>query len=107
MTEEQAKSKWCPFVRLSAPVDSEAAGTAGNRYGDDIGGNFRCIASACMAWRWKNQEFDRDVELWSRTKNERVNSAWTDDAEWRPVGGGGESEPPTGSGYCGLAGQPS
>jgi hypothetical protein len=34
MTEEQAKGKWCPFARV------------------DIDSGNRCIASACMAWRW-------------------------------------------------------
>lgn len=57
MTEEQAKTKWCPFVRLtasqgewhtsrdpslpSAPDDTQA---------------YRCIASACMAWRSRHPE---------------------------------------------------
>ena len=36
MTEAEAKTKWCPFVRI-AGVRHPAA---------------QCIASACMAWRW-------------------------------------------------------
>lgn len=51
MTEDEAKTRWCPFVRLAAPADSQFAGTLGNRIGDDHGGNLCCIASKCMAWR--------------------------------------------------------
>lgn len=40
MTEDEAKTKWCPFARV---VDS-ARGTDGE--------GARCIGSACMAWRW-------------------------------------------------------
>jgi hypothetical protein len=36
MTEEEAKTKWCPFMRTP-----HALGPTANR----------CIASECMAWR--------------------------------------------------------
>lgn len=44
MTEDEAKTKWCPFAR-----DSETAGNRSILTPDDI--RFPCIASACMAWR--------------------------------------------------------
>lgn len=49
ITEEEAKTKWCPFARVSNTG-------LGNRYPMDIdlaeGHAFaRCIASTCMAWR--------------------------------------------------------
>lgn len=52
MTEDEAKKKWCPFVRLCVKGQS-----AGNRYGDENGtienpSSCRCIGSDCMAWRW-------------------------------------------------------
>lgn len=46
MTEEEAKTKWCPFARV---------GSEGNRafdVGNTIQADCHCIGSACMAWRW-------------------------------------------------------
>lgn len=44
MTEDEAKTKWCPFTR----VGEQASGAAENR----PDGSYNCIASGCMAWRW-------------------------------------------------------
>ena len=49
MTEDEAKTKWCPFTRAMAASVS----TSPNRLLD--GAPHRgsmCIGSACMAWRW-------------------------------------------------------
>lgn len=51
MTEDDAKMKWCPFARIG----SEQTGL-GSLNRDSVRGvqlaQARCIASACMAWRW-------------------------------------------------------
>jgi hypothetical protein len=109
ITEDEAKTKWCPQARY------ETGEGGGNRWRLDMSAIVidpmnpppcRCIASACMAWRFVDQEFRRDVELWSKSKNERVNSAYSDDAEWRPVRGKKDDDPPPATGFCGLAGAP-
>ena len=55
MTEDEAKTKWCPFVRY-AIVSKYVVSSGANRLGDDVGyhenaSQCRCIGSACMAWR--------------------------------------------------------
>lgn len=97
MTEEEAKTKWCPFARVVQPAGDWAPAPAGNReiMGGAVGalnGANLCIASACMAWRWEyapDGSFNTRMEGPHLTVVERVpNLARTE------------------SGYCGLAGSP-
>lgn len=105
MTEEEAKTKWCPF----ANVGSTTSGLGGfNRFIPPVGSgsedSVRCIGSACMMWRESEVYDTRAKELWSKKKGERVNSAYGSDAEWRLVN---PDEPlPPAQGWCGLAGKP-
>lgn len=51
MTEDEAKTKWCPFARYTS-----VRGTGINRWIDEGDTNMspdpaKCIGSACMAWR--------------------------------------------------------
>lgn len=50
MTEDEAKTKWCPFIQ----VTWQGGLLATNRDGFiiDIDEDGKCIASECMAWRW-------------------------------------------------------
>ena len=55
MTEEEAKTKWCPMVRFHKGMDgdvycSRPTGTAT----DD---SALCIASDCMMWRYVDYEY--------------------------------------------------
>ena len=54
MTENEAKTKWCPEVRTGL-----VSGMVVNRHvakgpysRDDVYDETRCIGSLCMAWRW-------------------------------------------------------
>jgi len=79
MTEDEAKTKWCPFVRMSPQ-------SAINNRGDNHpnAGNVKCIGSDCMAWQW-NQGKDNVRQ-------------YVDDNGLLIVESGRE-----GMGYCGLA----
>jgi hypothetical protein len=48
MTEEEAKMKWCPNVRLVA--DPQLYTNRGRT--PEKAAAFMCLASECMAWRW-------------------------------------------------------
>ena len=79
ITEDEAKTKWCPFARSIV-----STGGGANR-GKDSGGSppphVNCIGSACMAWR-------------------RVPKARRDQFVEDLVHATGSSD----KGYCGLAG---
>lgn len=63
MTEDEAKTKWCPFARVAASAPGKPLTVPGgqsvfNRIETDVPeevtrypGAAKCIASACMAWR--------------------------------------------------------
>ena len=84
MTEDEAKTKWCPFVR-----ETELRTGTWNRPGDRSRSDaerYNCCGSACMAWRW----------ALSPDKAAHFNKTWKTkgEPEAYPVG------------YCGLAGKP-
>lgn len=95
LTEEEAKTKWCPFARVIVSYDDVVQQpVAFNRYHDNKTGksypNFtsaHCIASACAAWRWERGTGSSIV----RTKDEMIRR---DDGSvyFRPV-------PPDGDGW--------
>ena len=62
LTEDSAKDKWCPLVRV-LEFEDQTAGTEDtpdwvaasvNRTAGDVIKN-KCLASECMFWRWSHQ----------------------------------------------------
>lgn len=51
MTEDEAKTKWCPFIQYSVGLTQGAPFWITNRNDSDTT-KIKCIASECMAWRW-------------------------------------------------------
>lgn len=75
-TEAEARELWCPFAR------SDNGEFAPNRtYQNEIQAGCNCLASACMAWEWGEEE-TRDVVV---------------------QGGGPERQTGATKGFCGLA----
>ncbi len=76
MTEEEAKTKWCPFVRMIAgkiaddgKSEHRDGTTPFNRIVDGENGRYAyprvagcCIGSACMAWRYSVEGLDKTTE---------------------------------------------
>jgi hypothetical protein len=48
MTEDEAKTKWCPHARHGQPDTHTYRGANIIAVNTDA----KCIASQCMAWRW-------------------------------------------------------
>ena len=59
VTEEAAKSLWCPFSRVIFNAQDKDAKTHGaasfNRTSDGCAHN-KCLGSGCMAWEWHDEE---------------------------------------------------
>ncbi len=98
MNEEEAKTKWCPFVRLVVGAGEKFAPSC-NRMAtteEPIFTRFSqtasCIASECMAWRWIDQQTLLTAVEWVQADPTRNLE------DFKPRN-------PT-NGYCGLAGKP-
>lgn len=102
MTEDEAKSKWCPAVRLTASGSGEwhVNRPPGSR--PDNREDYMCLGSACMAWRVAvkpsrgenayNTPEPPPGDDWQPASPSPKNMAW-----WRVI-------PEQHIGYCGLAG---
>lgn len=78
LTEEDAQRKWCPFAREMNDTDLPTTN------GSD---QFTCIASKCMAWRWKGTHLPDENEVDNTGKSPGM--SWNKRTY----------------GYCGLAGK--
>lgn len=85
LTEEEAKRKLCPMVRKILTFGS-AGGSPGTQE------MMFCIASACMAWRWRVMPAIAKERAEKNRGN--VPALWSEDEM-------------VARGYCGLAGNPS
>ena len=105
MTEDEAKTKWCPFVRFNFPPIPNGDGMERwNNRDSSIGGGeseASCIGSECMAFRWL---YDSDYQVFTDYNGSRF--------EANTVGRLKEAQEnnykplvPV-EGYCGPAGKP-
>lgn len=87
MTEDDAKTKWCPFARPGQVQPADCGEIRGNRFMDgSIDTGALCIGSACMAWRKTGAKF-KDARTGRLSDRDMTgHGTWIDD------------------GYCGLAG---
>lgn len=92
MSEDEAKTKWCPFARVASD-----SGVSFNRWtdGQAVGqaSPALCIATACMAWRTRHEWLD----------NAQEEPAWVTYAPYAFEPG---SDQERDCGYCGLIGEP-
>lgn len=112
MTEEEAKAKWCPFVRVAGRV------TYNRALNDSPVKHTACIGAACMAWRltpasdWVEQfvvflRSGRSIDAIRLYRSEK--GATLKDAKEFVDGVLDGTQPMPASqpvGFCGLAGKP-
>lgn len=103
LTEEEAKTKWCPKYQASAAEGADnrplGKGPDGRLDINTMHRDSCCIASACMAWRQSGgQKYEigaAEIDVWTK-------------AGWLVAGikdGNATVIMPI-RGYCGLAGKP-
>lgn len=115
MTEDEAKTKWCPFARTTLAVSdgnqwsyAHDAPSAHNRVGFDAASGRTpialgpCLGSGCMAWRSDGNPGPHWVHKSVREEWER--DGWTTDGVENDRGQITFTR--TAGGYCGLAGAP-
>lgn len=79
MTEDEAKTKWCPMVRVGA----------NRRDTNEKEATVNCIGSRCMLWRW-NTKYIPPPHSWMQQHPTPEGTTEVSDTE----------------GYCGLSGRP-
>lgn len=101
MTEDEAKTKWCPLAKRvpyasAAQAEEIALNGIDPDYSQDMAAQWPCIASACMAWRWSNYKLGHDLAFHERSYGkEKAKASHEQFMRETPL-----------NGYCGLAGAP-
>jgi hypothetical protein len=86
MTEDEAKTKWCPILANIAGKSAQTKSWDNKTVTEVEIEGFKCIASECMAWR---------VHIHKHCVGGHINNPELNKYEYgEPVG------------YCGLAGKP-
>lgn len=69
MTEDEAKTKWCPFVRVVPPTSNwHGMNNRAQLVKDGSNLMVNCLASSCMAWRWAMVDEGRSSSYQSRDR---------------------------------------
>lgn len=110
MTEEEARKKWCPYIRLTMFERTQKfmVSNRGHDVESGLGGKgsgvFNCIGAQCMAWRWSRAKETKAyldaVQTFMAETGENFNIA--SNKVWAKLGSTFEQT----EGYCGLAGKP-
>jgi hypothetical protein len=108
VTEEEAKTKWCPQAR--AQIERTESAPVGNRdRGSRPDIDCLCIGSACMWWRWNDPEgLDKPTRVHPNVLKDHW-QGWTVTDPTPDAKGYVEISPPPPKlprGYCGPAGKP-
>ena len=95
MSEDEAKTKWCPHARVATyAMGGDGGMAATNKVSNGkIRDGARCIGSECMAWRWQVTR----PEIGQTSVQDTLGSA-----HYTPLFGRPQTS--TTDGYCGLAG---
>ena len=61
VTEQEARTKWCPHARLGNNPGCNRAADVTGPWRDRVP-KALCIASECMAWKWKQNHSPEERE---------------------------------------------
>lgn len=68
MTEDEARHRWCPFVRVGAADMGHGYYSNRGTWAPSVEKlNVKCLGAQCMAWRWSLDPYQaEDCKLPSR-----------------------------------------
>lgn len=112
LTEEQAKTRWCPMTRLDSSYENNPS--LNREMDGSVARGALCIASECMMWREHVIEYEKKHfhKLGDETFDqmyERYEAFGKENPDWtqEDVGSGLlYTKPKPQRGWCGLAGKP-